>query len=101
LSCGARRCFFAYLAINTALGVLLYGAWTRQFAPQTDLTFWLVFGVGLATLMVAVAVGLLRGKRIARWAAVAVAVLLVTSTPVVGLLLVMYLCRPELDGRFR
>jgi hypothetical protein len=92
--------FFTYLAFNLALGVVLYGAWTRESSPQADLTGWFIFGAASVALMVVLAVGLIRGSRFARWGATGVAVLLAISAPVVGILVLMYLCRPELDGRF-
>jgi hypothetical protein len=91
---------FAYLALSTLLGLLLTATLMREISPQSNIDVLLMYGLGVTTLFVAISVGLFRRIRTARWAAVGTSIMLFWSVPVVGIALLMYLTRPELDGSF-
>ena len=92
--------FYAYLALNILAGLFIVATATRETYPQSNLSWVLILGLCLSAFLVAVSIGLVRQKRLARWLAVLASLLYSPSLPVVSIVLIMYLTRPELDTRF-
>jgi hypothetical protein len=82
------------------MGSAWLAAVNLEMSPRSDITLVLARGVGLAALFIFISIGLFRRIRIARWVAVFVSILLMFSMSIVGIVIFMYLIRPELDGVF-
>lgn len=54
----------------------------------------------LGALFTAIAYGLLRRGRWARWASILTSLMIAAGSPLIGAVLIMYLIRPELDRHF-
>jgi hypothetical protein len=92
--------FHLYYFISTLGGLYFIVAATREMYPDSKPTGLIVYGLLLSSLFLAVAVGLLRRSRLARWVAVMTSLLIALGQPVIGIALIMYLIRPELNSRF-
>ena len=73
---------------------------TGSFYTPIELAAQIAFGLGFTVLLVVTSVGLLRHRRFARWAAVGASIYMAVGGSVIGIMLFMYLIRPEHDGRF-
>jgi hypothetical protein len=83
------------------MGTVWLAAINLEMSPRSDITLMLARGVGLVALFTLISIGLFRRVRIARWVAVVVSILLMLSMSIVGIVMFMYLIRPELDRVFK
>lgn len=92
--------FFLVMAIFLAAVVLFLAAPISNTFTRSE--FVTVFGpiVAFSMLFTAISIGLFRHRKFARWAAVVTSVYMAVGGSVVGIMLFMYLIRPEHDGRF-
>jgi len=98
LRCAAAFHFYFFV---TSMGSLFFAyVASREVYPNSSHTGLIVCGLLLSTLFLFVAVGLLRRRRLARWVGVVTSLLIALGQPVIGIALIMYLTRPELDLRF-
>jgi hypothetical protein len=98
LRCAAA--FHFYFFVSSLGGFIFAYVATREIYPNSNHTGLIVYGLLLSALFLAVAVGLLRRSRLARWVGVVTSLLIALGEPVIGIALIMYLIRPELDPRF-
>ena len=75
------------------------------FAPDDlysvdDIAGLIAFGLSFSLFLVLISVGLYRHRRAARWAAVVTSLCMAIGGSVIGIVLFLYLIRPEHDGRF-
>lgn len=71
-----------------------------DFYSGIDTAGLIGFGLSFTVLLVVISIGLYRLRRFARWAAVATSLYIALGGSVIGIMLFMYLIRPEHDGRF-
>lgn len=82
------------------MGSMWLVAFNLDLSPRSDMSLLVAWGVGRTTLFIFLSVGMFCRVKVARWVAVVVAILMMFSIPVVGIVIFMYLIRPELDGVF-
>jgi hypothetical protein len=58
------------------------------------------FGLSFTVLLIVTSIGLYQHRRFARWAAILTSLYIALGGSVIGIMLFMYLIRPEHDGRF-
>lgn len=92
--------FFLFMAFTLATVIFLISTGFGGAYSQTELRALVTNSIAFIVLLVAVSVGLLQHRRYARWAAVATSLYIAVGGSVVGIVLFMYLIRPELDERF-
>jgi len=92
--------FHFYFFISTLGGLFFTVVATRKMYPHSQLAGLIILGLLVAALFLVVGVGLLRRNRLARWVAVATSLLIALGQPAIGIALIMYLIRPELNPRF-
>ena len=92
--------FFLFLAFTLATVVFLFSIGFGGAYSQTELGAIFAYSIAFIVLLVVVSVGLLQHRRYARWAAIGTSLYIAIGGSVVGIILFMYLIRPELDERF-
>ena len=92
---------FAFLALIVFMGSVWLAAIYLEMSARPDIALVLARGVGLAALFIFISIGLFRRVSMARWMAVFVSILLMFSMSIVGIVVFMYLIRPELDRVFK
>jgi hypothetical protein len=97
------RCVAAYfilMAFGLTSATVFMVVAQEDFYSSTEIAKRLVFSLSSTVLLVVISIGLYQRRRFARWAAVATSLYIALSGSVIGILLFMYLIRPEHDGRF-
>ena len=92
--------FFLFQALLLLIAVPIIAFATSSFYSPIELAANIVFGLGFMVLLIVTSVGLFQHRRFARWAAVGASIYMAVGGSVIGIMLFMYLIRPEHDGRF-
>ncbi len=92
--------FFLFQALILIIVVPIVVFATGSFYSPIELAALIVFGFGFTVLLIVTSVGLFQHRRFARWTAVGTSIFMAVGGSVIGIMLFMYLIRPEHDGRF-
>jgi fatty acid desaturase len=92
--------FFLFQALLLLIVVPILWVATGSFYSPIELVALIVFGLGFAVLSAVISVGLFQHRRLARWAAVGASIYMAVGGSVIGIMLFMYLIRPEHDCSF-